>query len=205
MIGGARGTLHDVGCRLTHRACLEAGLRAQQEVVVPALATEKITEPRVDVDAWGHPGLPHLRLDFTVVDPTAQRFASSCKQPAGAAAQAERAKATKYGTPLGGVGVTGISLELSGRFGPNLDDLLRRLSGYRRALQAAAGRDAGRPLQSWRLAYSLALARYTASAIVSASDAAPIGIAAARRVCRQPPAVAPPGGNLEPDAMEVGR
>ena len=99
-----------------------------------------------------------------------------------AAAQAERAKATKYGTPLGGVGVTGLSLELSGRFGPNLDDLLRRLSGYRRARQTAAGRDAGRPLYSWRLAFSLALARFTASAILSASDTAPEGVNAARRV-----------------------
>ena len=55
---------HDVG----HNACCEAGLKSQREVVVPALVTERLTEPRVDVDAWGHPGLPHMRLDFTVVD-----------------------------------------------------------------------------------------------------------------------------------------
>ena len=55
---------HDVG----HNACCEAGLKSQREVVVSALVTERLTEPRVDVDAWGHPGLPHMRLDFTVVD-----------------------------------------------------------------------------------------------------------------------------------------
>ena len=75
----------------------------------------------------------------------------------------KREKATTYGKPLGGVGVTGLGLELSGRFGPQLDDLLRRLAGYKRAIQTAAGRDAGRPLQAWRLAFSLALARFTAA------------------------------------------
>ena len=179
-------TLHDNGCHLVHCACVDVGLRSQREVATPALATAKLTEPHVDVDAWGHPGLPHLRLDFTAIDPTAEDYASSHQIPAGAAARAERAKATKYGTPLGGVGVTGLSLELSGRFGPNLDALLRRLSGYRRALQVAAGRDPGRPLQSWRLAFSLALARFTAASVFSATDTVPLGLAGARRACRAP-------------------
>ena len=60
--------LHDVGCHIIHNACCEAGLMSQREVVVPALVTDRLTEPRVDVDAWGHPGQPHMRLDFTVVD-----------------------------------------------------------------------------------------------------------------------------------------
>ena len=60
-----RAKLHDVGCHIIHKACCEAGLTSQREVVVPALVTEKLTEPRVDVGAWGHPGLPHMRLDFT--------------------------------------------------------------------------------------------------------------------------------------------
>ena len=151
---------------------------------MPALATEKLTKRQVDVEAWGHPGLSHLRLDFRVIDPRAQHFGSAHREIAGAAAKAEGAKAEKYGTPIGGVGVTGLALELSGRFGPGLDGLLRRLAGYRRALQSAAGREAGRPLQSWRLAFSLALARYTASAILSATDTVPVGIAAARRACQ---------------------
>ena len=82
--------------------------------------------------------------------------------------------------PIGGVGVTGLGLELSGRFGPQLDDLLRRLAGYKRAIQTAAGRDAGRPLQAWRLAFSLALARFTAASIRAATDALPVGTSNAR-------------------------
>ena len=41
------------------------------------LATERMTESQVDVDAWGHPGLPHIRLDYTVVDAEALHYYSS--------------------------------------------------------------------------------------------------------------------------------
>ena len=68
LIGGDRAKLHDVGCHIIHNACCEAGLKSQREVIVLALVTDRFTEPRVDVDAWGHAGLPHIRLDFTVVD-----------------------------------------------------------------------------------------------------------------------------------------
>ena len=99
MIGGARVTLHDNGCHIAHRACVEAGMRSQREVVVPELISPTRTEPRVDIDAWGHPGLPHLRLDFTAIDPDAQHWATHRAVPAGAAAHAEREKATTYGKP----------------------------------------------------------------------------------------------------------
>ena len=72
--------------------------------VVPALVTDRLTEPRVDVDAWGHPGLPHMRLDFTVVDAEALHYSSAMRKAqdtAPAAAQAEKSKENK-----GGVGVT---------------------------------------------------------------------------------------------------
>ena len=59
---------HGVGYHIIHNVCCAAGLKLQREVVVPTLATEKLIEPRVDVDALGHPGLPHIRLDFTVFD-----------------------------------------------------------------------------------------------------------------------------------------
>ena len=60
-IGGNRAKLHDVGCQIIHNACCAAGLKSQRKVIVPTQATEKLTEPRVDVDARGHPGLPHIR------------------------------------------------------------------------------------------------------------------------------------------------
>ena len=169
LIGGDRAKLHDVGCHIIHNACCEAGLKSQREVVVPALMTDRLTEPRVDVDAWGHPGLPHIRLDFTVVDAEAIHYSSAMRKAqdtAPAAAQAEKTKENKCGKVTGGVGVTGIAMQLSGRFGPGLDAIL---PGYKRAITKAAGRDGGRSLQEWRKLLSLALARYTAATILSAT------------------------------------
>ena len=140
--------------------------------MVPMLATEKLTEPRVDVDAWGHPGLPHIRFDYTVVDAEALHLTSAMRkaqEKAPAAAQAEKAKANKYGNAKRGIGVMGIAMQLSGRFGPRLDALLRKLAGFQRAIGKALGRDCGRPLQDWRLLLSLALARYIAATILSAT------------------------------------
>ena len=101
---------------------------------------------------WGHPGLPHTRLDFTVVDEEALHHSSAMRkgqEAAPAAAQAERAKMKKCGKAKEGVGVTGISLQLNGRFGRGLDMLLRKLAWYQRPIGKAACRDGGRPLQEW--------------------------------------------------------
>ena len=160
--------MHDVGCHIIHNACCEAGLKSQSEVVVPALMTDRLTEPRVDVDAWGHPGLPHKRLDFTVVDAEAIHYSSAMRKAqdtAPAAAQAEKTKANKTKKRKEELA----SMQLSGRFGPGLDAFLRRLAVYKRAITKAAGRDGGRSLQEWRKVLSLALARYTAATILSAT------------------------------------
>ena len=42
----------------------------------------------------------------------------------------------KCGKANGGAGVTGISLQLNGRFGPGLDMLLRKLAGHKRAMSS---------------------------------------------------------------------
>ena len=60
-------------------------------------------------------------------------------------------------------------MQLSGRLGPGLDTLLRKLAGYKRAITKAAGKDSGRPLQEWRKLLSVALAGYTAATILSAA------------------------------------
>ena len=85
-----------------------------------------------------------------------------------AVAQADKTKASKYGNASGGIGVTGIAMHVSGRFGPDFDTLLRKLAGYKRAMGKALGRDCGR-LQEWRKLLSIALARCTAATILSAT------------------------------------
>ena len=91
------------------------------------------------------------------------------QEQAPAEAQAERTKESKYGKRKGEVVVTGIAMQLSGRFTPGLDALLRKLAGYKRAITKAEGKDSGRPLQEWRKLLSIALARYTAATILSAA------------------------------------
>ena len=71
--------VHDVGCHIIHSVCCEAVLKSQREVIVPTLATEKLTEPRVDVDSLWRPGLPHIRFDFTVVDGEAPHYSSAIR------------------------------------------------------------------------------------------------------------------------------
>ena len=98
--GETERKLHDVGCHIIHNACCEAGLKSQRDVIVPMLATERMTEPRVDVVARGHPGLPHIRLDYTVVGAEAFHYSSVMRKAQGkapAVAQAEKTKASKYG------------------------------------------------------------------------------------------------------------
>ena len=85
------------------------------------------------MDAWAHPGLPHIRLNLTVVDAEAVHYSSAMRRAqdtAPAAAQAEKTKENKYGKAKGGVGVTGIAMQ---RFGPGL-----------RAITKAAGRDSAK-------------------------------------------------------------
>ena len=110
-----------------------------------------------------------MRLDFTVVDAEALHYSSTMRKAqdtAPGAAQAEKTKENKFGRTKGGVGVTNIAMQLSGRSGPGL---LRRLAGYKRAITKAAGRDGGRSLQEWRKLLSVVLARYTAATILSAT------------------------------------
>ena len=90
-IGGYRAELHDVGCHILQKACLDVGPKSQRErgVIVPALATSRMTEPRVDVDACGHPELPHIRLGVAIVNADAQHCSqgvntSADKAPAAA-------------------------------------------------------------------------------------------------------------------------
>ena len=66
------------------------------------------------------------------------------------------------------MGVDGIALELTGRFGPNLDTHLRRCAGLARASAAAHGRDAPRLLQHWRTRIAILLARFWHAAVANA-------------------------------------
>jgi len=120
MVGGARDALHGACCEVLHRAHKDAGLQCRREVHIPELATDRLKEPRADLDAWGMPGQGHARLDFTAVAQWAARHSRAEPAPGAAAATAEKEKFTKYGS-RGGVHVQGLAMELGGRCGPALE------------------------------------------------------------------------------------
>ena len=140
------------------------------------LAKPGMLEPRIDVDAWGHPALPHMRLDITVVDPDAERYQQTSDSMAPAAEKAERGKVNKYGGIQGGVAVQGLGLELSGRLGPTFDRTLRQLAGMARAERAAFGQEQGRHLAQWHSKISLMLARFVAACVTAVFETAPTGV-----------------------------
>ena len=168
MIGGARGILHNMGCSVIYDAYRQAGMGAQREVIVPDLITPKMLEPRVDVDAWGHLGLPHERVDFTVANSIAARYHQTNPEPGHPAEVAERGKRNKYARS-GGIGVVGAALETRGRHGPGLDGILRTCAGLARARSTALGREPRRLLLHWRTSLSIALARFLHVAVSSAA------------------------------------
>ena len=92
LIGGDQSKVHDVGCHIVHNACVaQRGANRQREVIVPTPATSSLKHG-LTWGAWGHPGLPHTRLDCTVVDEGAHHYSSAIRkgqEEAPAAAQAE--------------------------------------------------------------------------------------------------------------------
>ena len=172
MAGGGRVVLHNQGCEILHQASRSGGLAAQREVVIPELRSAKLTEPRVDVEVWGHPGLPRMLLDFTV------RKAGATA--AGAAARAEADKASKYGQGRGGTVVTGVAMETSGRHGPGLDAYLRMMAGLARSIDKQKGQQPRHLLAQWRMRLSITLARFVAAAVLSARTPAPTGCGLSR-------------------------
>jgi len=176
MVGGARDALHGACCEVLHRAHKDAGLQCRREVHIPELATDKLKEPRADLDAWGMPGQGHARLDFTAVAQWAARHSRAEPAPGAAAATAEKEKFTKYGS-RGGVHVQGLAMELGGRCGPALEAYLRRLCDFARARGNAMGRAPKRWLRSWREELGVLLGRFLHAQVVGA-----IGLQSPQRV-----------------------
>ena len=148
----------------------QAGLHSVREIVVPELATPRIRQPRADIQMWGHPSLPLLHGDATVIS-THRRAANVARATPGAAADAaERAKARKYGE-AGGVSVLGLCMEFGGRHGPRLQQLLGQLASLARQQCALAGAPATRaPLRAWRQKLAVLLGRAIAALVSTAVE-----------------------------------
>ena len=161
--------LHDSGCQIILGAARAAGFHGLAEQVVPELRTAARKEPRLDIEAWGHPAQPRLLLDFTVRDPAASRYADLRSEPAGTAAQGEREKAKEY-PALGGVSVRGLCMERLGRHGPGLAQLLHEFADMARRRDADRGQAPRRWLKIWRSQLSGVAVRSCHRAVATAVE-----------------------------------
>ena len=67
LTGGAHTVLHNQMSDALAEFAAQAGLHCVREIVVPELATARIRQPRADIQMWGHPSLPLLHGDATVI------------------------------------------------------------------------------------------------------------------------------------------
>ena len=92
---------------------------------------------------------------MTVCAPWAARYAHD---PATATTTAEKRKDDSY-PRIGGIGVTGIAVDLYGGFGPGLSSLLSDLANLARTRDISRGGAPRRLLHAWRTRISAAIAR----------------------------------------------
>ena len=153
------------------------------EQVISELASQTRKEPRVDVEAWGHPGEAWTLLDVTVCAPWADRYTDKTAVEA-----AEHRKNLEY-PRRGGIAVTGISVDLLGRFGSQLDALLARWADYARARDRDRGQCPRRWQHIWRVKISSAVATGIARQISSAQRSWHAeGRSGEKQVAQHPPA-----------------
>ena len=176
-LGGGLTRTHNAICGILLQAARAAGYSALKEQVVAELATANRKEPRVDVDAWGLVAEPRILLDVTVTCPFAQRYADKSSVGCG-----EQRRDKEYPTAAG-LTVTGIAVDVFGRHGPALHDLLTRLADLARQHELDQGAQSHRKLNNWRVRISTEIARGCSRLISTAnSSAAPVR--------HQPPAIA---------------
>ena len=168
-LGGGLTSTHNAISTILLRAARSAGYTALKEQVVAELATSQRKEPRVDVDAWGLVAEPRVLLDVTVTCPFAQRY-----EDRSAAACGEHRKDGEYPSKAG-LSVTGVAVDVFGKHGPALHDLLMRLADLARRHDVDMGLQPRRWLHRWRVRISTEIARGCARLISSAnSSTAPV-------------------------------
>ena len=172
-LGGGLTSVHNAICSILLQAMRAAGYSALKEQVIAELATSTRREPRVDVDAWGLVAEPRVLLDVTVTCPFAQRY-----EDKSAAACGEHRKDREY-PRRAGLAVTGVAVDVFGRHGPALQELLLRLADLARQHDVDCGNQPRRWLHKWRVRIATEVARGCARLIHTAnSSSAPVRHAA---------------------------
>ena len=192
-LGGGLTSTHNAICSILLQAARAAGFSALKEQVVAELATAKRKEPRVDVDAWGLVAEPRVLLDVTVTCPFAQRYEDKSAVTCG-----EHRKDNEYPSKAG-LSVTGVSVDVFGKHGPALSDLLTRFADLARQHEVDMGVQPRRWLHRWRVRISTEIARGCSRQFCTANSATV-------PVRQQQPALActTTTTTVSPDTQQVG-
>ena len=165
-LGGGLTSTHNAICTILLRAARAAGFTALKEQVIAELATSKRKEPRVDVDAWGLVAEPRVLLDVTVTCPFAHRYEDKSAVECG-----EQRKDQEY-PRRAGLTVTGVAVDVFGRHGLALQDLLVRFADLARQHELDQGVQPRRWLHRWRVRISTEIARGCSRQFCTANSAA---------------------------------
>ena len=164
-LGGGLTSTHNAICSILLQAARAAGFSALKEQVVAELATTKRKEPRVDIDAWGLVAEPRVMLDVTVTSPFAQRYESKSAVKCG-----EHRKDNEYPRKAG-LSVTGVAVDVYGKHGAALQDLLTRFADLARQHEVDSGTQPRRWLHRWRVRIATEIARGCSRQINNANTA----------------------------------
>ena len=146
------------------QAARAAGFTSLKEQVIPELATRARKEPRVDVDAWGLVAQPRVLLDVTVTCPFAQRYEKKAAVECG-----EQRKDQEY-PRRAGLSVTGVAVDVYGRHGPALQELLVKFADLARQHETDQGIQPRRWLNRWRIRIATEIARGCSRQICTANS-----------------------------------
>ena len=165
-LGGGLTSTHNAICIILLQAARAAGFTALKEQVIAELATPRRKEPRVDVDAWGLVAEPRVLLDVTVTCPFADRYEDKSAVTCG-----EHRKDIEYPCKAG-LTVTGVAVDVFGKHGPALKDLLIRFADLARQHESDMGVQPRRWLHRWRVRIATEIARGCSRQISTANSAA---------------------------------
>ena len=164
-IGGAPYAAHSQGCNVLHQGAQQAGWQARREQVIPELASRECMSPQLDIEGWGLLGQQRLLIDFTLRHPLARRYSAGCDSML----LAEEEKAKQY-PPKQGLHVQAAALEVYGRHGGGLRNLLEQLADSARQRERAMGLPSTRWLKRWRTQLSCVAAVFVGRSVQQASS-----------------------------------
>ena len=150
----------------------ETGAKARREAYILELTTPA-SEAWMDVWGMGSAEIWDLLLDVTVRHPAAERYQPrAAEEPGAACLEASKEKHERYPS-RGGRAITPVCAETWGRWGPEAEDVLARLSAAASRRDHLRGASQTGRMQRWRARLDAVLQRGVVARLLSCSFGLP--------------------------------